>query len=262
MPIATATALAAGGLVAGAASTGMSFAQMSKQGKLQKQAEADAAKAMAEARKKLDVNYYDQLSIQKEPYELAREAANVASAQAIQAGQESERGVAATAGRVQMAQNEQQRQIATAMGQEMSDLEKLSATEDARLRDVGVQLDLGEAEGAQRAARDAQEAKAAATQQAMQGVTSMVQSGAELLPLYGKDYGAMGTGLSTVKLTPEQATTFKTVKGFENIGTDFSKLSGFDKYQTKSFYNALTPEQMKMLFSNQSYTDYLKGINK
>mgnify|MGYP006269057945 CR=1 FL=1 len=262
MPVATTTALAIGGLAASAATTGMSFAQMSKQNKLQKQAEADAAKAMAEARKKLEVNYYDQLSVKKEPYELAREAALAAGAQAIEAGRESERGAAATAGRVQMAQTEEQRKIASEMGQEMSNLEQLSATEDARLRDIGVQLDIGEAEGAQKAARDAAEAKAAATTQAMEGVTSMVKSGAELLPLYGKDYEGMAQGLSNVKLTPEQATTFGTVKGFENMKTDFSGLSNFDKSQAKSFYNALTPDQMKMLFSNQSYTDYLKGINK
>ena len=134
-----ATAVAIGSTLV---SAGMSAAQASKQSRLQKQAEAEAAKAMAEARKKLEVNFYDKLSVKKEPYELAIEAANVAAAQAIQAGQESERGAAATAGRVMMADTDAQRQIATSYGQELSNLEQMSATEDARLRDIGIQLDI------------------------------------------------------------------------------------------------------------------------
>jgi hypothetical protein len=93
-----------------------------------------------------------------------------AGAQAIEAGKESERGASAVAGRVQMAQQQGQREIATAMGQEMLGLEKLSAQEDARLRDVGIQLDLAEAEGAQLAAAQSAEAANLATQQGLQGV--------------------------------------------------------------------------------------------
>jgi hypothetical protein len=107
MAVATATALAIGGLAISAASTGASFANAAKQrkqaAKTQREAEKAAAEAMAAARKKLEINFYDKLAVQKEPYELAREAALAAGAQAIQAGQESERGSAATAGRVQMA---------------------------------------------------------------------------------------------------------------------------------------------------------------
>lgn len=254
------TTIAAGvGMAATAASTGMSFAQMGKQKKLQRQAEADAAKAMAEARKKLEVNYYDQLAVQKEPYELAREAALAAGAQAIQAGQESERGAAATAGRVQMAQTEEQRKIATAFGEELSNLEKLSATEDARLRDVGVQLDLGEAEGAQQAARDAQEAKNLATQQAMQGVTSMIQQGAEMIPLFGKDYKGIAEGMSGVNLTDAEKTTFGTVKGDigAKVGTNFAALSGMKRGEIKDYFEALNPTQKQLLFGNKTYQDWL-----
>lgn len=110
---------------------------------------------MAEARKKLDVNFYEQLGIQKEPYELAREAVTSTAAQALEAGRESERGGAATAGRVFMGQQEEQRKIAGAMGQEMAGLEKLTAQEEGRLRDMAVGLDLEEVAGSQLAAREA-----------------------------------------------------------------------------------------------------------
>lgn len=179
-----ATAMAIGGLVVSAASTAASAAQASKQRKLQSQAETDAANAMAEAKKNLGKNFYDTMGVKKEPYELQREAMLAQGAEAIQAGVESERGAAATAGKVQGAMNVGQADIRTAMGTEMTDIEKLKLQEDARLRDVGVQLNLEEVAGQQQMAADAQAAKVAANQQMMQGVTSMVQQGLAMAPLY------------------------------------------------------------------------------
>jgi hypothetical protein len=181
-----ATAIAIGGLAISAGSTAMSFAQAGKQSKLQRQAEAKAAQAMAEARKKLNVNFAKNLSIQKEPYELAREAMLSTGAQAIQAGIESDRGAEVTAGKVQMAQNQGQADIRSVMGQELTDINKQVINEDSRLRDLNVQLDLGEVEGAQLAARDAQEARAAAMTEGFQGLASTAQQGLEMVPLFQK----------------------------------------------------------------------------
>jgi vacuolar-type H+-ATPase subunit H len=183
MAVTTAAVVA---ITATAATTGMSFAQAGKQRKLMKEAEREADIAMQEARKKLEVNVFDQLSIQKEPYELEREALLSQGAQAIQAGVESERGAAATAGRIQMAQQEGQAGIRSAMGQELQGLERLSAQEEGRLRDIGVQLDLEEVAGAQLAAANSQELAAQATQQGMQGVTSMAQQLSSFAPLFEK----------------------------------------------------------------------------
>ena len=168
----------------------MSFAQAGKQRKLMKEAEKAADEAMQEARKKLEVNVYDKLAIQKEPYELQREAMLSQGAQAIQAGVESERGAAATAGRIQMAANEGQAAIRSAMGQELMGLEQLSAQEEGRLRDIGVQLDLEEVAGAQLAAANAQELAANATAQGMEGLTSLGSQLAEKAPLFEKTASA------------------------------------------------------------------------
>lgn len=167
------TTAAVVGLAATAASTGMSFAQASKQKKALNRAERDAAEAMEAARKRLEVNVYDKLSIQKEPFELEREALLSQGAQAIQAGVESERGAAATAGRIQMAQQEAQAGVRTAMGQQLQSLEQMSAQEDARNRDIGINLDLEEVEGAQTAAANAQELRAQSIQQGFEGVQSL-----------------------------------------------------------------------------------------
>ena len=177
---------AAAGVAIAATGTGMSFAQASKQRKLQQKAESDADKALQEARAKLDVNYMEALAIKKEPYELAREAMLVQGAQAIEAGKESERGAAAIAGRVQLAQQEGQQKIRSAMNQEMFKLEQLKAAEDSRLRDIDVQLDLGEIEGAQMAASDAQRQAAAMTAQGFEKLVSTAGQAANLVPLFTK----------------------------------------------------------------------------
>ena len=182
-----ATAVAIGGLAITAATTTNSFIQAGKQKQKQREAEASAEAAMAEARKKLGINFTDEMAVKKEPYELQREALLSAGAQAIEAGVESDRGAAATAGKVMMAQNEAQAGVRTAMGAEMTEIERQQIAEQSRLRDLNVQLDLGEVEGQQQIARDASEARAAQIAQGFQGVSSFAQQGLDLMPLYFKE---------------------------------------------------------------------------
>jgi hypothetical protein len=265
MAIATTTAIALAGLAVSAGSTAASFGQAAKQKKIQREAESDATKAMAEARKKLDVNFYEQLGIQKEPYELEREALLAAGAQAIQAGTESERGAAAVAGRVQLQQQQGQRQIAAAMGQEMLGLEKAKVAEESRLRDMGVGLDLGEVEGAQLASRDAQQAAAAATTQGIQGVASMAQQGLSLVPLYGQDLNAQKQALGQMKLSPEQMTAFEKAGGapaaFEGGDFNLQAVGQMNNPQYRDFLKSLSPQQKQMLFNNKQYTDLYNPFN-
>lgn len=181
-----ATAVAIGGLAVSAASTTMSFIQAGEQKSKARQAEADAARAMAEARKKLEINYAEERAIKKEPYELAREAMLSSGAQIVQAGLESDRGAEVSAGKVQMAQNQGQAEIRSQMGAELTDIEKDIINENSRLRDLGFQLDTEEAAGAQLAARDAEEAAAAATTEGFQGLASTAQQGLDMVNLYQK----------------------------------------------------------------------------
>lgn len=178
------TAVAIGGLAISAASAAKSFSDAGKQKKAQKEAESAAAAAMAAARKKLDVNMYDSLGINKEAYELAQNAMLTQSAQATEAARESERGVAATAGAVQQAVNEGSADLRTQMGTELMGIQKTIAAEDANLQKLQANLDLGEAEGAQQAAADAQKASAAAMSQGFASATSAVQQGLNMVPLY------------------------------------------------------------------------------
>lgn len=225
MAIATTTAAsiaaasAAIGIAATAGTTAASFAQARKQRRLQLDAEAKAQEMMSEAQKKLEVNYYDQLAIQKEPYELEREALLSAGAQAIEAGKESERGAAAVAGRVQAAQVAGQREVASAMGQEMLDLEKLSAQEESRLRDIQTQIDIDRARGAQLAAAQAYEAANIANQQGIQGVISLGQQVAAAVPLYSQSGSAKQLG----KLEADYG---KAIKSGQQLKPEFYGASG------------------------------------
>lgn len=263
------TSIAAGvGLAATAATTGMSFANANKQKKMQRAAEEDARQAMEEARKKLEVNYYDQLAVKKEPYQLEREALLSAGAQAIQAGVEGgSRGVAPTAGRVVMAQNEEQGNIRSQMGKEMSDLAQMSAEEDSRLRDAGVKLDLAEAQGAQLAARDAQEARAASMEQGMAGITSLAQQGMQLAPLYTQDLGAQKAAISKMNMSNEEFQKFGDVTGSGggasksmgqlgsggNTNLDLGAVGQMNDLQFMQFKRELSPAQRQMLFQHPQY---------
>jgi hypothetical protein len=268
MPAATSLAIASIGV--SAAGAGASFVQAGKQRQLQQKAEAEAARTLEEARKKLDVNFYEQLGINKEAYELEREALLVQGAQAIDAAVESERGAAATAGRVQLAQQEGQAGVRTAMAQEVMGLNKLVAGEESRLRDAKVNLDLAEAQGAQLAARDAQQAATAAFGQGVAGVQSVAQQGLQMVPLYQKTQGAkitsqiadtaMGSqyGLSQVDLQ-------RSIAGMGSVNNvDLSKVASMTPLQYQDFMNNLDLNTLKAIqqqipTSLQSFNPY--GFN-
>jgi hypothetical protein len=250
------TTIAAGiGLAATAATTTASFVQAGKQKEAQRNAERDADEAMAAARKKLEVNFYDKLSIQKEPYELEREALLSQGAEAIQAGVESERGAAATAGRVQLAQQQGQAGIRSAMGQELAGLEKLSAQEEGRLRDVGVQLDLEEVSGAQLAAANAAELSAQATQQGFEGVTSMAQQISSFAPLYEQSQSAKQVkGIESVAgkdFGLSQTDIQKNIAALGTVdGVDFSGVSAMNPLQYKDFMGGVKADTLKKIKAN------------
>lgn len=194
MAIATTAAI---GLGLAAAGTTGSFIQASKQRKKSAEAEAAAEEAMALARKRLEANYMKGLSINREPYELARDASLSSGTTLVQAGVESERGAGAVAGRVQMAQNQNQNEIRSAMGTELNNLNKVVASEESRLRDMNYNLDLGIVEGAQRASANYENMANNSMTQGFQGVTSIGGQVLAAAPLYPK---------TDLPVTPQTAT--------------------------------------------------------
>jgi hypothetical protein len=178
------------GAAAGVAGTVFSFAEAARQRRLQFQAEKKAAEALQEAKRQINVNPFEALAINKQPYEFQREALLASGAQATEAGAESERGVAATAGRVQFAQNEAQQGIQTAMSKEMTDLDKLAAEEEANIKRDLASISLAETEGYQAQAKAAQEARVKSIEGGMKSATSAVKGAVQtFVPLYLRNKG-------------------------------------------------------------------------
>tara|TARA_R100000988_G_scaffold103473_1_gene82963 strand:+ start:5114 stop:5848 length:735 start_codon:yes stop_codon:yes gene_type:complete len=187
--------------------SGMSFAQASKQRKLQSQAEQAAQKAFDEAKSKLDVNYLEGLTIAKEPFELEREALAQAGAAALQAGIEGDqRGAGAVAGRVLMAQQQQQAQQRAAMAREQQRIDEMRAQEESRLQGARVDLDLGEAVGQQQRALQAQEMGASAMNQAIGGMFDIAAAGFEGADLFSGREGLQQAKQFTRQQNPTRRT--------------------------------------------------------
>ena len=256
-----------------AASTGMSIGQSVRQKRLQKEADAQAAKSMAEARKRLDVNVYESLGIPKEVYELERDALLQQGQLALQAGMEgSQRGAAATAGRVQLAQQRGQAGVRSQMAKELYGLEKMTAAEEARLRDAEMNLDLAEAGGAQMASAQAEQARQNALQSTAAGVQQLGFQAMQLAPLYEKTAAARQTN----KLLDQSARggdTFEQMKakvasqGIVN-GIDYGSVSAMDEMQFKDFMGKQNPQFIKQFTQSQYGTTlnpfdpiYVQGLS-
>lgn len=242
--------------------TGASFYQAGKQRKLEDRANADAAKAMSEARKRLDVNYAEAKSIKKEPYELEREANLVVAADAMQAARESDpRGSAATAGRVAMAAGQQQAGTRTAMGNELTQIEDDIIAEQSRLRDINTELDLGEVAGAQEAARDAQVARAANIQAGVAGVASMGQQAMEMAPLYAKTANVRNDAKMQKLFMQKNKGKGATSADYRNSlaqqgvieGVDFSSVGGMNDKQYGSFIGGMNANAMKGMARSNAF---------
>ena len=184
---ATAAAVGGGVALATAASGSIkSFSEANKAKKRQAKAEREAAKAMEEARRRTEVNVMEALSVKKEPYEQQVMALLTQGQAGLQAGVEGDtRGAAATAGRVQMAQNLGQERVRTAMGMELQDIERAKLDEEARLLDMRAGLDLAEAEGYQQMTADAQKDRTAYTTQGFTALQQGAKLGQQMAPLYG-----------------------------------------------------------------------------
>ena len=252
------------GATAATAGSISSFSQANKQKKRMQAAEREAKKAMDDARNRIDVNVMEQLSIQKEPYELAREASLVAGTQALQAGVEgSERGAAATAGRVFMGQQDAQGKIRAAMGQEMGDINRAVVAEEGRLLDIGMGLSLEEVAGAQAAAANAEALRAQAIQQGFEGLTQAASTVYEGAPLYGGGGGdalnPRSMGANKDMLTRRQRAPYlesmeaydASLRGLGQSvfqGTDFSSVGGVNTIGDRiGTGGQLSPEQLEAL---------------
>ena len=237
------TAIAAGvSLAATAGTTAASFGQAHKQKKEMRKAEKEARKAMIKARKKLDVNVYEGLSVSMTPYEKERDALLSQGTQAIETAVEGEeRGAGATAGRLMAAQTTAQQGVTDRQTKQLEGIQKSVLDEDKRLQTAKFNLDVAEAEGAQLAARDAAQARAAAIQQGFEGIGSFMQQGLQAVPLY-HDFQK--------NLTPQEQMDYYNMIGTENpyVDTNAPNLNPANPTTTSPPINTNTADMMSPFY--------------
>ena len=274
MAIATATAIAIGTSVAAA---GSSAVQASNAAGDAKRAKKDSADAFKRAMNELTSNKFKGLNLPTEARDREFEAMASVAAQATEAGKEGERGTAATAGRVQMAAQEGQREIASAMGEDLMKLEGLTAQEEANLSSKRANLELAQAEGAQAAAAQfgaqsdaaitgAFSSLANAGQQYMQGSELFKQDeGQREFKRLSKEYDDLAKGgkiSSTFKDAQGNALPFEDVTSkLSMVDKAFSPLAGMTALQRQD-YLARNPNLLRGLSSNIFLQDYVGSAPK
>lgn len=171
--------------------TTMGFIKAGKEKRAAEAAELSADIAMAEVEKALTKNEMDALSLQTEAYEREADALQSAASSELAAIREGDqRGVLAGSSRIQGGITEAAATSREGMAAELGDLEKLSADEATRKNDIGVQIKLGEAAGAQQAAAALSDSASAGNAAAMQGAASAAMQGVNMAT--SSTYGVSG----------------------------------------------------------------------
>lgn len=177
--------------VVGIAASGFSAVQgfnaASKAKKAAEEADTAAAKAMSEAKAKAEVDMYAGLSVPLDAYESEFENQLATSKQNVEALQEGDaRSLAAGVGRVGAEATAAGEGTRIAMGEEISDLEKMKADSKDAINQQLISMDVAAAKEQNQRKRDAEQARAAGISQGVAGVAGVVQGVGSLAPLYGQ----------------------------------------------------------------------------
>lgn len=181
MALATATII---GLTTAGVSAGMSFKQAAEAKTAAQTAEIDAKKLMDEAKKNIEKDYMEELTVPLDAFEAASKENVALQNQSIQAIREGDqRG---SYGAVTQLGQDSAEQRRIAMGQELSDLQKLKIQSKENIRDEIVSMDVAGAADANLRARDAQEARTASMTNAVNALGQGASAYAEGQDLYKK----------------------------------------------------------------------------
>jgi hypothetical protein len=265
------TAIAAGiGIATTIGTTALSFSEMAKQNDLAAKAGEDAAKAMDEAKKQLSINPFAAISLPTQAYDMQTNTILAEGAQATQAGVESERGVAATAGRIAAATNEAGTQIQAKQSQDLYALQTQTAQAERDINKSLAGVNMAEAEGAQKAAAQAQNAANQYQTQGVQGVANTIGQALKLAPLYGstaasRQYGNFGDKYNSMIKNNQVPSSLMDASGKPlSAEAAFAKVSGITTTDLGKF---TTPNQPINPYAMQGYAtktftpEQLKGFS-
>lgn len=235
-------------LALSAISTGANIIQGIEARKDIRAANRAADDALAAAKRKLSIDRFAGLQIPMEAYQMAEDAQVRQQQQALTALTEAgPRALAAGIGKVDLTGLEATEQRRQKMAQDMFELDKLKATEEAK-RDVALSsLDLGVVQGAQNAALAAEQQAAAAFTGAAQTVAGAGMDLYKASDLYGTDFAGRQAKAALDKglITPEQVADYTGFVGafprgsFRNLSEE-QALKGFQDYLSKAEANKVS----------------------
>ena len=180
------------GIASAGASTYMSFSNAAKAKREGDAAKTAASKAMADAKKKAETDFYEGLSVPLDAYEAEFENNLAVAQQSTEALQEGDaRALAAGVGRVGATQADQAEKTRIAMGEQISDLQATKAQSKDAVNQQLLQMDVANAKEQKQIARESEAARSAAIQQGVKSAGSMVTQIGKAAPLFGKS-GAGG----------------------------------------------------------------------
>lgn len=236
MALTTATIIALGGAAVGG---GMNLIQAGKARQAQRQADQAAGRLMADAKAKLQKDYYEGLKIPTEAYDQAYEANAQAQRENVEALQQADsRTLAAGVGRVGALSNENTQKIRAQQAQEMFELDKLKAEGKENMTQQLAQMDVAMAQDQAARAAQADEQvgmlQAGAANAFIGGITSAAQSQA-LNKASASDKALSDTFDSN-------AQSFKANNVSKN---EF--LTNPEKYQNLLPYNQMSAEKQKSM---------------
>tara|TARA_R100000742_G_C4279656_1_gene105049 strand:- start:222 stop:1202 length:981 start_codon:yes stop_codon:yes gene_type:complete len=247
-----------------ATTTGTTVASGVQAGRAKKDmaaAEDRAQMFMDEARGKLDINSYDELSLRTEVFDKQRDQLAALGSNIVSAVSQSDRPMASIQNVVSAVMDSESK-ITDKEVKELQDLDLVQAEEESRLKDIGIQLDLGEVAGAQKEMADAKAAHAQYKKDFASGLTSTLMQGVQLgVPLFQKSAQMKGienfsfndmTGADALKGKLTDSEFLKGLgegKGFAGLTRD--DLTGLANLQgdelTNFFRNKLSAGNIKYL---------------
>jgi hypothetical protein len=178
MALTTATIIALGGAAVGG---GMNLIQAGKARDAQRKADKAAGRLMADAKSKIEKNYYEGLKIPTEAYDQAYEANAQAQRESVEALQQADsRTLAAGVGRVGALSNENTQKIRAQQAQEMFELDKFKRGAEEDMTQQLAQMDVAMAQDQAARAAQADEQvgmlQAGAANAFIGGITSAAQA--------------------------------------------------------------------------------------
>lgn len=180
------TTAAVVGIGTAVASTAKSFSEASKQKRLMEDANTEASKLMADARKRAEKDSFEGLTVPTEAYEAAFETTLAANQQQVEALQEGDaRALAAGVGRVGANTEAAAEKTRQEMGQDLFNVQKFKAQSKENIKQQLMAFDVAGSKDAKLRAAQAEEAAAKATKEGIAGIGKSMTAIGSAAPLFG-----------------------------------------------------------------------------